>query len=130
MEDNIIQTIDATEYNTKVENQNSFQKQSQTQPKKLSSSLAGLVIGLCLVSIIFTGAMGAFLYGQNRQIISIKDQLAKINTQLGLAKDASTKQAESSTEIQNKLNNINTTPKSGSGSNVPNNVTSFNNLSK
>jgi S1-C subfamily serine protease len=127
MEDNIIQTIEP------IQNQEVIQEQKQyTIPpqKKNMKKVFGFITALTLLNLLLLLALGGFTFYQSRQLASTSEQLKKINQQLGIVKDAGTKQAESSTEIQNKLNNINTTPKTGTGTIVPGNVTSFNNLSK
>ena len=120
MEDNIIQTIEPTQYQTPI-------IKNQTVVKK--SKIGGFLTALTLLNLILLGGLGAVTYFQSRTIVSTNDQLKKINQQLGIVKDAGTKQAESSNEIQSKLNNINTTPKTGTN-NLPANVASFNDLSK
>jgi S1-C subfamily serine protease len=127
MEDNIIQTIEP------IQNQEVIQEQKQyTIPpqKKNIKKVFGFITALTLLNLLLLTALGGYTIYQSRQIASTNDQLKKINQQLGIVKDAGTKQAESSEEIQNKLNNINQTPKTGTGSNLPSNVSSFNNLSK
>jgi S1-C subfamily serine protease len=127
MEDNIIQTYQEPKIQEAVQ----VPKQYSIPPQKNNmKTIFGFLTALTLLNLLLLLVLGGYTFYQSKQIASTNDQLKKINQQLGIVKDAGTKQAESSTEIQNKLNNINTTPKSGTGTSIPSNVTSFNNLSK
>lgn len=125
MEDNIIQTIDDQTVRTTI-NSNI----DRTVPSVNTNKAASFFTIFTILNLVLLLCLGGYSYFQSRQIASTNDQLKRINQQLGIVKEAGTKQAESSNEIQSKLNNINQTPKSGTGNNAPANVASFSDLSK
>jgi S1-C subfamily serine protease len=130
MEDNNIQSYESVNTNQVIEGEVINNKTTIIEPQKNMKKVFGFITALTLLNLLLLLGLGGFTFYQSKQIASTNDQLKRINQQLGIVKDAGTKQAESSNEIQNKLNNINATPKTGTGTNLPANAGSISDLSK
>ncbi len=91
------------------------------QPKKQSSIVLILTI-LIFILVVLLSLFGIQLFIFNRQLTATTNDVKRINNQLNLIKESSSKQLESNQELQSKLNSIssNNTNKSASDTNINN----------
>jgi S1-C subfamily serine protease len=100
---------------------------SENNIKKQNNIFKFFITILSFLILFLLLGIGTYTFYIGRQLVQVNDQVKKLSTLLNAEKDLNKKQAESSAEIQSKLNNINNNQTSP---NNQQNIGNYNNLVK